>query len=72
MTNGIYGNEFQPPLRGLEIYWDAKPAVKTAGYFRMSLRDEACPPQAARGKTGTLPELQTADAVARNHPADGD
>jgi hypothetical protein len=30
-----------------------------------------CAVQTARGKTGTLREIQTADAAARNHPADG-
>ena len=25
-----------------------------------------------RGKTGTIREIQTADAAARNHPADGE
>jgi hypothetical protein len=30
------------------------------------------PPQAACGKTGTLREIQTAAAAARNHPADGE
>ena len=30
-----------------------------------------CVVQAAHGKTGMLREIQTADAAARNHPADG-
>ena len=40
MTNGICGNEFQPPLRGYSRF-AFLPAVETAGYCQMSLRDEA-------------------------------
>jgi len=65
----VAGDSVAPP--GLVIFMASKPAVETAGYSRLSLRDETPPVQAAGEKARTLREVPPAHALARNHPADG-
>jgi hypothetical protein len=39
-----FGNGLSAAPPGLDLFWWLLTAVETAGYFRLSLRDEAKPP----------------------------